>query len=676
MALPLVYAFGVGTASVELVDKTVVGGKGANLIEMARMGLPVPPGVIIPAHECISFLKPKPEYVRMQQVGELVDAVLAHFDKNVVPTLGYMPLLSVRSGARVSMPGMMDTLLNVGLRAAVASEWDARIGKACRRDCQHRLNETYTKLVGAPLPSLLRAQLIGAVSAVFKSWNSERAIEYRKMHGYPEDWGTAVTVQAMVFGNMNTESCSGVLFTRDPATGENFVVGEFLPEAQGEDVVAGVRTPQPLHEMEEWNAGVLEELLTVSARLEEHYRDAQDIEFTVQDGKLFVLQTRNAKRTAAAAFKIAHDMACEKLIDKGTAVGRVTAEQYATLLRARVAPGFKQAPTITGIAASPGLVSGVAVFDPTLVATVPSAILVRTETSPEDFPAMVKAAGILTSTGGMTSHAAVVARGINKPAVVGASGMLVTAKGATLSSGGVMAPGDRVTIDGATGNVWVNVEVPIEGGAVTPEAATVVRWAARRSSKLPAVEVRDVGGLPDAGHVYLNVSALTTAMQFRALIKELAARPALQGVIGFVRPLVPLSPEDRTFLELLAATNQTGGEDSPGWGKLFGVLTKAAGSKKVRAQWAIHVPQAATAEQVGAAMSAGWRLVRPVRTMAELLEADGLVVIDAAFRERMSTHEGVSLETLMATLGKAGRRVAEFGGAVAASDFVAEVLGK
>jgi len=572
---------------------------------------------------------------------------------------------------------MMDTLLNVGITGDNCWWWEEQLGKACFTESAERLNKTYQQLVGANLPDTFEAQLAGAIGAVFSSWNSERAKAYRKMHGYPDDWGTAVTVQSMVFGNLNTESCSGVLFTRDPATGENFVTGEFLPQAQGEDVVAGIRTPRALHLMEDWNEPVLDELLTISGKLEDHYKDAQDIEFTVQSGKLWILQTRNAKRTAEAAFRIAHDLAVEKQISKADAVRRVTGAQYAALLRSGIDAAFKEAPTLTGLAASPGVVSGPAAFDPAKVKA--GDILIRKETSPDDFPAMVKAAAILTSTGGATSHAAVVARGINKPAVVGATDLSITAHGGEVVNGaGVVSilPGDLITLDGATGRVWVRVPVPVTGGQIPAAAKTLVEWAVQSSRAMPVVMAHEGMQVPAPGRYYVNVSAMTKVAQLKALFKALAANQGLSGVVGFERPAVIETPEDKAFLSLLAAATPEHGDASADQiAALVKVLASTQVPKKLRKLWQVHFPMTATEEQIELATDNGWSVVRPVRTLADLLAANGPVVFGPDFRERMKV-ERVKLDDIFALLSKAGRHVSEFGAVVEEKELVNEVLGK
>lgn len=658
------YSFGAGDQSHKCLDKAIVGGKGAALIEMAAMGLPVPPGIVIPTSECRIYLKNalKPDMQRTQ-LDQLTDRVIKFYEQSVVPEFGYMPLLSVRSGARVSMPGMMDTILNVGINQANHEEWKTRLGAECYQSCSERLISMYLHTVGHGVPDTLLDQLTGAIGAVFNSWNSERAVAYRKMHNYPDDWGTAVTVQAMVFGNLNEKSASGVLFSRDPATGENFVVGEFLPNAQGEDVVAGVRTPRQLHQMEQWNPAMLDEVLAVSGKLEEHYREAQDIEFTVQDGKLWVLQTRTAKRSAEAAFRIAHDLSIEGMISKTEAVRRVTATQYRMLMRPWIAPDFDVEATLTGIAASPGVVSGVAVFDSSKATK--GAVLVRKETSPDDFSAMVQSAAILTAMGGATSHAAVVARAINRPAVVG-----------VLEAFDKIKEGDLITLDGSTGRVWVNTVVPVVGGTLIPEARVLVEWALAATQAMMLHTASPTTELPKAGRYYVSVATLATQAGFRALLKKLADAPLLTGVLGFEQRSRALSEEDQKFLSLLALSNTVAPvqADSAKVTMLLKALISSSVPKKLKSRWQIHLPMTASDMQLETLTDAEWGVVRPVKTLKDLLLANGPVVFDAEFRTRMQG-EQTSLEEILTVLRKAGRSISELGGLLDEKDFVDEVLG-
>lgn len=516
------------TNDAKVYSKEYLGGKGANLCEMAALGIPVPPGVIVPCDVSVKYQKAATSNVT--KIALLNGTLSALMDKMSYLTecFGYMPLVSVRSGARVSMPGMMDTILNVGLTEANFDEWAQRIGTRAAMDSRRRLIQMlgsvaygvqmekfehilqavkdeagvksdselsaenlatvvkkylalFEKVTGSKFPDTLRDQLSAAVRAVFNSWNNPRAVEYRKIHGYSDDWGTAVVVQSMVFGNMNDKSCTGVVFTRCPSTGVAAVTGEYLVNAQGEDVVAGIRTPDPIHSMAAWNNAVKCELYDILEALEQHYRDMQDVEFTVQDGKLYILQTRTGKRSAQAAFKIAHDLAVTGMITHKMALSRVTSDLLKAANTPKIDPKFAVKPHLTGIAAGGGVVSGVAMFSSAnAVNCTEPCILVTKETTPDDIAGMNASLGILTATGGLTSHAAVVARGMNKSCVVGATDLTVSGNVAFVSGAGISSftEGQKITIDGATGRVWVGIDVPVVGGALTPEMQAMVSWAA------------------------------------------------------------------------------------------------------------------------------------------------------------------------------------------------------
>ena len=504
----LVYFFGNGHADGTRDMKSVLGSKGANLAEMTNLGVPVPPGFTIACSACNEYLATGGVSASLR---EEVERNLRQLEETTGKTLGdpSNPLLvSVRSGAAVSMPGMMETVLNLGLNDSTVEglaaqsnnprfAWDAyrrflqMYGDVvlnvpassfealltakrliARVDSDSELSESalrsltaeYKALVrsvtGADFPMEPAAQLWGAIEAVWRSWTLKKAVDYRKVNGIPDNLGTGVNIVAMVFGNMGDDSGTGVAFTRDPSTGERKFYGEFLVNAQGEDVVAGIRTPLHIDEMAQRLTGAYAELLAVQDRLEKHYRDMQDLEFTVERGKLFLLQTRTGKRTAAAAVRIARDMVDEGLIDTATAVQRVNAAQLDQLLHPVIDPGARATPLVMGLPASPGAASGIAVFDPdeaeARATRGEAVILVREETTPEDFHGMVAARAILTTRGGMTSHAAVVARGMGKCAVVGARDIHVDAeKREFRANGTVVNEGDWITLDGASGRVFV-----------------------------------------------------------------------------------------------------------------------------------------------------------------------------------------------------------------------------
>ncbi len=537
-----VYSFGADRAEGAADMKDVLGGKGANLAEMSNLGLPVPPGFTITTDVCTAYY---------ENGGKLPDALTSQVEAALAAigeATGRMfgdrarPLLvSVRSGARASMPGMMDTVLNLGLNDETVEAVAEQSGdKRFAYDSYRRFIQMYADVVlgvdhhffedilenyrnlnghaldtdltaedwadviaeykacvqnelGEAFPQDIHAQLWGAISAVFGSWQNARAKTYRRLHHIPDGWGTAVNIQAMVFGNMGETSATGVAFTRNPSTGDKEIYGEFLVNAQGEDVVAGIRTPQSLTEAARKEAGddkpsletvmpdVFKELSDVFDRLEARYHDMQDIEFTVEEGKLWMLQTRAGKRTAKAALKIAVDMVSEGVISKEEAIERVDPMQLDTLLHPMLDPDAERTIVATGLPASPGAAVGEIVFNPDeaerLVAQGKTVILVRIETSPEDIHGMHAAAGILTTRGGMTSHAAVVARGMGRPCVSGAGTVHIDYEAQTMRSGGeTLHKGDVITIDGTTGQV-LKGEVAMLQPELTGDFATLMGWA-------------------------------------------------------------------------------------------------------------------------------------------------------------------------------------------------------
>jgi len=526
-----VYFFGNGAADGTRDMKAVLGGKGANLAEMTNLGVPVPPGFTIACDVCVAYLRTGTQPASLR---EEVAQNLRRLEQVTGRAFGdpHDPLLvSVRSGAPVSMPGMMETILNLGLNdrtviglaqasgsarfaydsyrrfiqmygdvvLGVPSQHFEHLLKAKRitggvdtdaelgEDALRNLVEEYKALVrnttGHPFPMDPEVQLWGAIEAVWKSWTLKKAVDYRRHAGIPDTLGTAVNVVAMVFGNLGDDSGTGVAFTRDPSTGERVFYGEFLVNAQGEDVVAGIRTPLRIEEMAEKLPGAYHELLATQERLERHYRDMQDLEFTVERGKLFLLQTRTGKRTAAAAVRIARDMVDEGLIDTAEAVGRVPARDIDQLLHPVIDASVRAQPICVGLPASPGAASGLAVFDPDIAerraAGGESVILVREETTPEDFHGIVAARAVLTSRGGMTSHAAVVARGMGKCAIVGAKEVDVDAEQRRFTANGtVVREGDWLTLDGSTGRVYAgdlptipSEVVRVTAGSLRPERA-------------------------------------------------------------------------------------------------------------------------------------------------------------------------------------------------------------
>ena len=537
-----VYAFGGGSAEGRAEMRGLLGGKGANLAEMCNLGLPVPPGFTITTGVCTAYYAHDRHYP--DDLAEQVHDALAKVEDVVGAEFGdpENPLLvSVRSGARASMPGMMDTVLNLGLNDETVAGLAARADDPrFAYDSYRRFIQMYGDVVlgidhyhfedileghkeaqglvldtelmaadlqtlvaaykdkvaeelGRPFPQAVNEQLWGAIGAVFGSWMNERAITYRRLHEIPESWGTAVNVQAMVFGNMGTDSATGVAFTRDPSTGEKLFFGEFLINAQGEDVVAGIRTPQSLTEaartkandsepsMETALPAAYSELVEVYRKLEAHCRDMQDIEFTVQQGKLWMLQTRSGKRTTKAALKIAVDMSEEGLIDHAEAVARIDPASLDQLLHPTLDPNAEKQVVARGLPASPGAASGKVVFSADeaeqLAAAGESVLLVRLETSPEDIHGMHAARGILTSRGGMTSHAAVVARGMGRPCVSGAGSLRIDYRSQTLQVMDVtIAKHDVITIDGSTGEVMLGAVATVDP-ELSGDFATLMSWA-------------------------------------------------------------------------------------------------------------------------------------------------------------------------------------------------------
>src|SRR5215468_10477394 len=603
-----VYRFGDGAAEGRADMKDLLGGKGAGLAEMSNLGLPVPPGFTITTEVCAYFYAHGKTYP--PGLREQVADGLAALERSLGARFGDAnnPLLvSVRSGARASMPGMMDTVLNLGLNDRTVlglgqSSGDERFAwDSYRRFIQmysnvvldvghHYFEEAlelrkedlgvhmdtelkaddwravvgeYKKIVekrtGKPFPQEPREQLWGAIGAVFGSWMNQRAITYRRLHSIPESWGTAVNVQAMVFGNMGEDCATGVAFTRDPSTGTNLFYGEYLVNAQGEDVVAGIRTPQHLTvagklaqksdapAMEEVMPQVFQQLDQVRRKLETHYSDMQDIEFTVQRGKLFMLQTRNGKRTAKAALKIAVDMVREGLIDKKEAVARIVPASLDQLLHPTLDPKALRKVIAKGLPASPGAASGKVVFSADDAEKRARAgekvILVRRETSPEDIHGMHAAEGILTSTGGMTSHAAVVARGMGKPCVAGAGDVRIDGRAGRLSvRGTTVKAGEFITLDGGTGEIMLGV-VPTVQPALSGDFAELMTWAdevrslgIRTNAETPtdAAQARKFGaegiGLCRTEHMFFEGDRIVAVRQMILADDEKSRRAALAKI--------------------------------------------------------------------------------------------------------------------------------------------------
>jgi len=592
-----VYLFEEGQADM----KSLLGGKGANLAEMTRIGLPVPPGFTITTEACKEYYRLGKEF----PPNMMEDALLALrvVEEKTGKSFGDKdnPLLvSVRSGAPISMPGMMDTILNLGLNDVTVEGLASLTGdERFALDCYRRFIQMFCNVVlgidhavfdavmekykkrhglifdyeipadglrsviaeykglvvkeaGREFPQDVYEQLQMAIKAVFESWNNQRAIVYRKLNKIPDDLGTAVNVQAMAFGNMGSDSGTGVAFTRNPSTGERELYGEFLVNAQGEDVVAGIRTPTLISKLKDELPQVYEQFTQVCQTLESHYRDMQDIEFTVEKGKLYMLQTRSGKRTAAAAIKVAVDMVREGLITREEALLRVDANQINQLLHRQIDSKAELNVIAKGLPASPGAASGKVVFDADEAEKLGNegerVILVRSETTPDDIHGIVKAQGVLTSRGGMTSHAAVVARGMGKPCVCGCEAIKIDPDGHEFTVGDmVVKKGDIISIDGATGNVILG-EVPMIEPTLSEEFETLLKWAddvrrigVRANADTPedAAKAREFGaegiGLCRTEHMFMAQDRLPIVQEMILADTEEARKKALAKLLPMQR---------------------------------------------------------------------------------------------------------------------------------------------
>ena len=593
-----IYFFGGGKAEGRGDMKDLLGGKGAGLAEMTNAGIPVPPGFTITTEMCTYY------YQHNGKFPDDFDQQLNEYLKKLEEVTGKKfgssenPLLvSVRSGAKISMPGMMDTILNLGLNDEVVKglaknsgderfaydayrrfiqmfgnvvmgidknkfekyleekkkergvEYDSELTADDLKDLVEKFKQVYKEETGEDFPQDPMVQLKMAIEAVFKSWNNPRAITYRKINKIPDDLGTAVNIVTMVFGNMGDDSGTGVGFTRNPSTGEEEFYGEYLTNAQGEDVVAGIRTPKPISELEKEMPEVYKQLKEITKRLEKHYRDVQDFEFTIEKGKLYMLQTRTGKRTPLAAVKIAVDMVEEGLITKEEAIMRVEPSQIDQLLHPIIDPKVKVEPIAKGLPASPGAASGKVVFtadDAEEKAKEEPVILVRVETSPDDIHGMNAAKGILTSRGGMTSHAAVVARGMGKPCVVGCGELLVDEENKVIKvKDKEIKEGDWITIDGGTGNVMPG-QIPTVEAGITGEFEKLMEWAdeirkigVRTNADTPpdAKKAREFGaegiGLCRTEHMFFAPERLPIVQEMIMAETEEERRKALDKLLPF-----------------------------------------------------------------------------------------------------------------------------------------------
>ncbi|MGN6393103.1 MAG: pyruvate, phosphate dikinase [Gemmatimonadales bacterium] len=636
---PLVYFFGQGRADGTAAMKDVLGGKGAGLAEMTTIGIPVPPGFTIASSLCLSYLDshqfPKRLQMQVENALHRVEAATGkHFGDGDDPLL-----VSVRSGAAVSMPGMMETILNLGLNDATVEgltrqsrnpqfAWDSyrrfvqmygsvvfdlprkpfeQMLEEHRQRCKverdidlpveemqavvHRFKERVRAETGGDFPDDPLDQLWGAIAAVFESWNTRRAIDYRKLHDIPDSMGTAVNVVAMVFGNLGEDSGTGVAFTRDPSTGERALYGEYLLNAQGEDVVSGTRTPRPIATLKERLPAAYQELERVARTLERHFRDVQDMEFTIERGTLYMLQTRRGQRSGQAAVRVACEMVDEALISEEEAVARIPPHDLNQLLHPTIDPASRLDLLTTGLPASPGAACGTVVFDADRAEKLGRAgqavILVRRETSPEDFHGMVMAKAVLTARGGMTSHAAVVARGMGKPCVAGAQELQVDEHAARFAvNGRQVVEGEWITVDGGTGKVFAG-QAALKTPELSGDFLRLMQWADRirqlrvrvnADTPADAHRGRDFGaegiGLCRTEHMFFDGDRITAMREMivaqdakgreRALAKVLpmqradfeAIFRAMEGFPVTIRlldpPLHEFLPKERADIETLA----------------------------------------------------------------------------------------------------------------------------
>ena len=594
-------------AELECDKRALFGGKGANLAEMTKLGMPVPQGFTITTEACTQYyndgekINPSIEAEIMENIKKLEEITGKEFGSEENPLL-----VSVRSGARASMPGMMDTILNLGLNDVVVEKFakktnNPRFAYDCYRrfiqmysdvvmevgkkyfealidkkkeekgikldteltaedlkDLANAFKAEYLNKIGKPFPQDPKEQLMGAIKAVFRSWDNPRAIYYRRMNDIPGDWGTAVNVQMMVFGNMGKTSGTGVAFSRNPATGEKGLFGEYLMNAQGEDVVAGVRTPSPISKLQKENPAAYDQFVKIVNKLEKHYRDMQDMEFTIEEGKLFMLQTRNGKRTAAAAMKIACDLVDEKMIKPKDAILMLDPKQLDALLHPQFdAKALKAAKKIaSALPASPGAATGKIVFtaqDATEWVTKKGekkVILVRLETSPEDIEGMHYSQGILTVRGGMTSHAAVVARGMGTCCVSGCGDIKIDEENKTFELGGMtFKEGDWISLDGSTGNIY-GEEIPTVPAKLTGDFARVMEWAdkfrklkVRTNADTPkdAKQAKDFGaegiGLCRTEHMFFEESRIKA-------VREMICSDTLEGREKALAKILPMQQND------------------------------------------------------------------------------------------------------------------------------------
>lgn len=654
-----IYSFGLGEPALPDYQTMpeLLGGKGAGLVWMDKNGINVPPGFILPCSLMAEYnSKPK---VFMKDVAKAIKPWLKKLDKH----FGYMPLVSVRSGARISMPGMMDTILNVGIDKYTHEFWREKLGFDCEDNSHMRLIEMYASVVheldrkefarckaaGDALSSYLdktgevfpeaQEQLLGSIEAVFKSWNNDRAKIYRKLNNIPEDWGTAVVVQAMVFGNFNDQSCTGVLFTRNPDTGENELTGEFAVNAQGEDVVDGSTTPQKLTEFPKWNFDLSKELSDVVDHMEQLKGDVQDVEFTVQDGKLYILQTRTAKRTPIAALKIGVDMMNEEFIPWSELLKRIKITDFDHAQQCVIDPKFTKKPLANGISACSGVATGKIVLTAQQAVDTAAAgidcILVTNETTPDDIAGMYAAKGIVTMTGGSTCHAAVVARGMNKPCIVGMGLPLIQ-----------FQAGNTLSMDGGTGRIW-DEAIPVIDGKDNAAARQYLQIMRKSLNYIPIVDGPDAQG---SKTVLYHVGP-----SCQSVVKDIENISTLLGQVDTLyidlRP-ARLDVAEKRFFQLFDQPDSIG--HLP--------LLAALGTMSTEQQAKLVVIG------LSAQLTKQWKSIPTLDTLEDLILADGL-----AFSGVLSMNGLAAQKVLEWKNAEGGFKYANYGGVGGEVNFVSDV---
>lgn len=676
------HRFGAGeTAKIDKGQDPVayLGGKGAHLQIMAGLGVPVPPGFTIPTKHCVEFMGHEgSDQSRQAMVHEAAQVALAGLTW-LTDITGFTPLVSVRSGAPVSMPGMMDTILNVGLTDDNLAEWAERIGAWATVDSYRRLmqmlggtalgidhhkfdhfmiaarkkdevsldkdisletmawvvdafRQVWVKESGRAFPQTVKEQLELAIGAVWASWDNPRAHSYRDLNKIDHKMGTAVTVQAMVFGNMNDDSGSGVMFTRNPNSGVDEVLGEFLPCAQGEDVVAGIRTPLPLSDMAAKWPKVTDELLAVAGMLEAHYRDVQDIEFTVQDGKLFLLQTRSAKRSALAAVKIAHALLLEGKIDPATLLKRITPQQMMTARAPVVDPTSKNAVLGKGLPACPGVGIGCVATSSAqavkLAAQGYAVILVTKETTPDDIDGMIAAKGILTSTGGATSHAAVVARALDKPCIVGCSDMTVLKDSVSFLNGPTKMAGTQteISLDGLSGVIFDGkVSVLDASEDESMKFLELKIWAKDGATPRTSGTVMSVGGVAKA---YVQAAdwmddPAAGAAKFLNSLGAVSQTSKLEVYLDMAPPSALLPQEDQRLMRVIGTKTLT--QEEQLWTSSVVESLSMADDSLVQGVVVLNGSHF-TAGEIELLKAKGMVMVRETKTMADVMAGDAVIV--------------------------------------------------